>query len=57
MQSVSNFFTLFNRRICLAVAFSVLSVYVSVCNKCVTCLWEVVDRSPLGCYWTVGLLP
>lgn len=29
----------------------------SVCDKCVTCLWEVVGRSPLGYFLTVGLSP
>lgn len=57
MQSVAHFFTFFNPRMSLAVAFSVMTVYVSVCNKCVTCLWEVVGRGPQGYFWTVGLLP
>lgn len=52
MQSDAHFLhNFFNLRMSLAVAFSGLSVYVSVCNKC------VVDRGPLGYFWTVGLLP
>lgn len=52
MQSVAHVFTFFNPRMSLAVAFSVLSVYVNVCNKCLTCLWEVVYSK--GALWATS---
>lgn len=57
MQSVAHFLTFSNPMMSLVVAFSVLSLYVSVCNKSMTCLWEVVERGHLGYFCTVGLLP
>lgn len=42
---------------CLLLWLSLFWVCMYVWNKCVTCLWEMIDRGPLGYFWTVGLLP